>query len=233
MANYFAVWTALMYNGRRFTGPRRIFIAEGAADASRSQLPDPLMSTRPTGHAGSRGRARENGPRPFVLRPRRRAGEAGRRPDHHRARDACKMGFDFNAFQSKRGAHKEVVNQEVKASHVTEEFRAREMEIIADVIPGSAKRFGLRFGSGAGKTELAITNDDEFQLGDVQTSAVRGREDKHYRLQIVAAAGKLLVQANNRVQYEKALSLKVSCTVELFAEGGAAVFRRVELWEIK
>ncbi len=145
----------------------------------------------------------------------------------------CKMALDFNAFKSKRGAHKEVVNREVKAAHVIEAFQAQELEIVADVDLGSSKRFGLCFGSGKAKMVLAITNADEFHIGDIQTSAVRGREDKHYRLQIVATAGKLLVQVNNRVQYEQVLSLKEPCTVELFAEGGTAFFRRVDLWESK
>lgn len=145
----------------------------------------------------------------------------------------CKMTLDFNAFKSKRGKHKEFVNRDVKATYVIDALQARELEIAAEVDPGSAKRFGLRFGSGQAKMELVITIADEFQLGGVRTSAVRGREDKQYRLQIVLAAGKLLVQANNRVQYEKALSLKEPCAVELFAEGGTAVFRRVDLWEVK
>ncbi len=145
----------------------------------------------------------------------------------------CKMAIDLGSFKSKRGTHKEVVNRAVKTTHLIEAFQAREMEIVAEVDLGSAKRFGLRFGSSESKMELAITNNDEFQLGEIRTAAVRGREDKHYRLHIIAAEGKLLVQANNRVQYEKSLAMKEPCTVELFADGGEALFRRIDVWEIK
>ncbi|MBI2804305.1 MAG: hypothetical protein HYX68_04895 [Planctomycetes bacterium] len=145
----------------------------------------------------------------------------------------CKMVFDFNAFKSKRGTHKEIVNHEVKAAYVIDGFKARELEIIAEVELGTAKKIGLRFGSGDAKTHVTITSADEMQVGDVQTFAVRGRADKRYRLQIVAAGGKLLVQANNRVQYEKTLTLNEPAAVELFAEGGAAVFHKVDLWDIR
>ncbi len=145
----------------------------------------------------------------------------------------CKMAVEFNAFKSKRGSHTEIVQRELKATHRIETFQAREFELLAEVDLGSAKKFGLRFGTGPEMTELAITSADLLQIGNVQTPGVRGREDKHYRLQIVAAAGKLLIQANNRVQYEKSLDLKKPCTVELFATDGTAMVRRVDLWEIK
>ncbi len=145
----------------------------------------------------------------------------------------CKMALEFNSFKAKRGSHTEIASREVKATHAIESFKAKELEIVAEVEAGTAKRFGLRIGTGKTRIEWAITGDDALQIDSVKSPAVRGREDTHYRVHMILAGGKLLVQANNRVQYEKAVSLKEPCSVELFAEGGTTMFRKVDLWEIK
>jgi hypothetical protein len=145
----------------------------------------------------------------------------------------CKMALDFNGFKSKRGMHKEVALGEVKETQAINAFQARDLEILAEVEPGSARRFGLRLISGKSTLELAFTSDDELHIGNIQTFPVRSREDKHYRLQVIVADGRLFVQANNRVQYEAAISSKDPSTVQLFADGGAARFRKVDLWELK
>lgn len=145
----------------------------------------------------------------------------------------CKMAFGFNALKANRGPYKEFGSREVKETQSIEPFQARDLEILAEVEPGSANRFGVRLLSGKSRIELAFTSDDEMHIGDLRTFAVRGRDDKHYRLQVIVAGGKLLVQANNRVQYETQLPLTEPSAVQLFAEGGTAQFRRLDLWELK
>lgn len=145
----------------------------------------------------------------------------------------CKMAFDFKTFAAKRGPRMEASALEVKGTHALEGFAAREFELIADIDPGSAKRLGVRFGAGDAKGEVALTEGDVFQLGAIQSPAVRGRGEKQFRLWLVVAGGKLLVQANNRVQYEKAFSLPQEAALELFAESGPAVFKKVEAWPLK
>jgi hypothetical protein len=122
-----------------------------------------------------------------------------------------------------------MVNREVRSGQMIDGFQARELEIIAEVEPGTAKKFGLRCGA----TEFAITSTDEFHVGAVQTPSIRGRGEKPHRLWIVVSGGMVRVQVNNRAQYEKPLSLKEPCAVELFADGGAALFRKVEAWELR
>lgn len=141
----------------------------------------------------------------------------------------CKMIQELGSFKGKRGPHKEVVLQEVKAAHVIDGFKSRQLELLAEVDPGTATSFGLRFA----KTQLSLNAADELHIGDVQTTSVRGRMDRSYRVWIVMAENKLMVQVNNRVEYEKTFAPNEATTVELFAEGGTATFRKVDLWEIK
>ena len=145
----------------------------------------------------------------------------------------CKMAQDFNALKSKRGSHHEVPRREIQGTQAINAFKAKEFDLVAEIEPGSAKRFGVRLRSGKTTLEQTLTGDDELHIGDIRTFAIRGREDRHYRLQVVIADGKLMVQANNRAQYEKTMSFAEPCTIDLFADGGAATFRKVDVWEIK
>lgn len=160
---------------------------------------------------------------------------AGSNASHtHSYSGKCKMILDQGAAKSKRSTHKDVVNREVDSAQAIEGFQAQRFEIDADIDSGTASKVGIRLGAGDAKTTLAIQcADDVLTMGNVQTAAVRGRGDKTYRVKIIAADGKIAVFVNNRVQFEQPFALKQAAPVELFAEGGRAVFNKVDVWELK
>lgn len=141
----------------------------------------------------------------------------------------CKMS-EWKTLNLKRGMHTEILNQEVNGSHIVPGFQAQQMEILADIEPRDAKKIGLRVGSAH---VIISTASDQLSFDEVQTPAVRGREDKHYQVRVIVAAGKVLVFANNRVQFERPLTLTKPAPVELNATEGKCVYRKLDLWEIK
>lgn len=158
----------------------------------------------------------------------------GTATDHrHSYAGQCKMALPFNPVAARRGPHTELSNKEVKDALAVGGFKAREFDLVAEIEPGTAKRFGLRFGAGAARTELALTRTDEVEFAGVRSFAARARADKQYRVRVVADGGKVLVQVNNRVQYEGALAPVDATGVELFAEQGTATFKKVDVWELK
>jgi hypothetical protein len=145
----------------------------------------------------------------------------------------CKMALPFAPLAARRGAHTELAEKVVKDAVALDGFKAREFDLLAEVDPGTAKRFGVRIGTGADARELALTRGDGFEFAGVHSFATRARADKLYRVRVVSDGGKILVQVNNRIEYEGALAPKEAAPVVLFAEGGAATFNKVEAWELK
>lgn len=157
----------------------------------------------------------------------------------------CKNGLDSHSkhcllrredYSMKRGAHQEVVAWELNSKeHSVAGLKAKKLEIVAELEPGTAKKYGLRIvADGSKEAPLEIVcNDDLLQVGESKTAAVRSRGEKEYRLHILVDNGAVKVFANRRARIDRPFAPDSPCRVVLFADGGTAVFKKVDVWEIK
>lgn len=161
---------------------------------------------------------------------------AGTETSHrHSYAGKCKMS-EANLLKVQRGSHKEVVNREVKsAAHSIEGLQANNLEIIAEIEPGTAQKYGVRLVPADDKAqplELACAGE-ELRCGDIATTAVNARGQKATHLRLILHEGVARVFASNRVQFDTAFAPGKPCRVDLFADGGNAVFRKVDFWQIE
>lgn len=161
---------------------------------------------------------------------------AGNGPGHtHSYAGKCKMA-EWKLARRTPGQQKEIANRDLdSASLLIEGLRAKNLEIVADIDPGTAKRFGVRLTPADAKAaplELVFEGDD-LRCGDVVTSAVssRGQKASHFRL--ILDNGIATVFVNNRVQFERAYQPGQPCGAALFADGGRVRCNKVEVWELK
>lgn len=110
------------------------------------------------------------------------------------------------------------------------------VEIVADLVPGSAAKFGFRSGE---KSAIEIAFDGQavwvagapvpFSLAALPSAA----PEKLVHWHILIDRDRLTICGNDLFRLTKAVQVDRPAKVTLFAEGGEAVFRKFDLWELQ
>ncbi len=141
----------------------------------------------------------------------------------HSYAGACKMS-EWKLLKRNHGLHKEVVNLDVTSSSSRiEGLQAKNLEIVAEIEPGTARKYGVRVVPADPKAEPLelVFSGEELQCGDIATAAVTARGQKVTYLRLIVNDGVAHVFANNRVHFQRPFQPAQACTVSLFADGCA------------
>ncbi|MCE5325190.1 MAG: metallophosphoesterase [Planctomycetaceae bacterium] len=111
---------------------------------------------------------------------------------------------------------------------------AQGVKIVAEFVPGSAKRVGLRLGA-AEKIEITFTGQTLDAAGAPIPFVLLPCDARTVKLQVTIGGGLMLLEANSRIRMARAKAVKVDnpAAVTLFAEGGKAEFKKVEITALK
>jgi len=145
----------------------------------------------------------------------------------------CRL-FVLEQFQPRRGEHEGVIDKRLEGKFEIKPMQTRACELELTIEPEAARRFGVRLTTGANATdrcEVAIEGN-QITAGDLSTAAGRRPDDKNVHLHLLWDNGLLEIRCNKRSFFTQTLPGQGPLGVELFAEGGPAVFRQMDLWEL-
>ncbi|MCE5276956.1 MAG: metallophosphoesterase [Planctomycetaceae bacterium] len=108
------------------------------------------------------------------------------------------------------------------------------VNVVAEFAPGTAKRVGLRFGASS-PVEVVFTGQSLVAGGAPIPFVLLPSDAGTVRLQVTIGGGLMTLRANNRIRMAKpkAVSVTNPAAVTLFAEGGKAEFKKVDVTALK
>lgn len=142
---------------------------------------------------------------------------------------------DLNTAQRRQKHLKLPGVQLASGEKLLEQFAGDAMEIVAEIVPGRAKRCGLKLAPSKNPNdvvEIAIVGKSLFVDG-LEIPAVPLPHDKGFDLRVIVTGNRFLLTSNLRVLYEKRLHAQGPRQVTLFAEDGDAQFNGIEAWRLK
>ncbi|MHC4982752.1 MAG: metallophosphoesterase [Planctomycetota bacterium] len=116
----------------------------------------------------------------------------------------------------------------------TKEIRtgqAAAVEIAAEIQPATAEKVGLMI---EGQEPVEIAYDGKsLEVAGVSIPFSLRPNEKALRWHLVVENGKMTFYANSLIRVDKAVDLKSVSKVTFFAEGGSALVKRADVWELK
>ncbi|MCE9553582.1 MAG: metallophosphoesterase [Planctomycetes bacterium] len=147
----------------------------------------------------------------------------------------CRL-FVLEQFQPRRGEHEGLIDKRLTgASYRFKPMPTKACELELTIEPETARKFGVRIATGdaaASRLEVAIEGNT-ISAGDLTTAAGRRHDDNNIHLHLLWDNELLEVRCNRRSFFTQPLKAAGPLSIELFAEGGPAVFRQVDLWELR
>jgi len=143
-------------------------------------------------------------------------------------------GSELEKNRSRHGTLENVVLS--SGSRAVGDLRAERLEIVAEIEPATARRFGLRIAPPDRREqplEIAFTGERFVSAAGVTTYSGLRPGGKSMGLHVFVADGMIKVYANNVVAFRRPFNLDKPAEVTVFAEDGAATFRKVDVWELK
>jgi hypothetical protein len=121
-----------------------------------------------------------------------------------------------------------------QAARKLEGLEALWLEFGAEIAPPAAGRCGVRLISSDSKVaplELSV-GGDELTCGALVNPAVRETPEQPFQLRVHLFNGHVQVRSNSRLCFERPFPTEKPTRVELFTEGGAAQFSKIEAWQL-
>ncbi len=104
------------------------------------------------------------------------------------------------------------------------------VEIAAEIVPGSARRCGLRIGD---KSPIEVVfAENVVWVAGTPVPFVPREQDKSLAWHVSIENGQLTIYANSLFKLTKAVTVDNPSKVALLAEGGSATFEHVDVWSL-
>lgn len=163
------------------------------------------------------------------------AGCKSGQPRYH-SRSRCLLGQlrsqTFPALQQRRLAHQTLVDQTLKnGSKTIRMSEGKPIEIVLTMTPGSAARTGIRIGLEK-ILEVAIEGN-QLTVAGVPIPFVPREQQKDITINLLLENGRFMLYANDLIHFTKPYACDNAGEIALFSDGGDAVFKQVDVWELK